>query len=208
MLSIILLTYARTDYAIRTIQGIRRHLMYDGDIEWIVADDGSHRSHFDAVVNEIGYCKSITERQGYGANANWAWTSSKSDVTLWLEDDWELKRDLDITPYVKFLREADYAGMIRLGHMPINLDLHSCGYDGRMYLEVKKSHPYAFSGNPHLKHKRFGQYGKYPEGKNPGDTEIAYDGQIRRHANGVSIYWPLLIGDNPFFAHIGENKSY
>jgi len=207
MLSVIFLTYARTEYALRTILGIRAHLIYDGDIQWIVADDGSHQDHVQAILKELPGAKWRSMRAGYGANANWAWSQAKSPITLWLEDDWELKRDLDIMPYTTLLNERDDVGMIRLGHMPINLDLSSHGHNGHMYLEVHKSKQYAFSGNPHLKHERMLSYGNYPEGLNPGDTEIHYDDQVRRH-QGSSIYWPLLIGDNPFFAHIGQEKSY
>ena len=100
-------------------------------------------------------------------------------------------------------------GMVRLGGLPIDLDLWSTGIDGRMYLKVSKTVNYAFSGNPHLKHSRFlDAYGGYPTGKNPGDTEIAYDNQIRQKKNGPNIIWPLAIGDNPPFAHIGNTPSY
>lgn len=211
-LAIILLTYQRTDYAVRTIEGVSR-MTYDGKISWIVVDDGSKQAHLDAVGHAIfrsGYPYTIitNSRTGYGYNANMAWSQTEHPVTLWLEDDWVLRRQLDITPYVSLLMNRENVGMIRLGHMPVGLDLHSHGHDGRMYLDVRKTQQYAFSGNPHLKHDRFRFYGAYPEGKNPGQTEIAYDHQIRQHSDGPAIWWPLAIGDDPLFGHVGEVQSY
>ena len=216
-LAIIFLTYKRTAYATRTIQGIAENLHYeDGAILWYVADDGSEADHTGAIVRELEWTgQTLAEirsnRNGYGANANWAQrrAGSRCVAFLMLEDDWYLHQPLDVTPYVRLLtQKPQHAGFIRLGHLPINLDLESVGHDGRMYLNVKKSTQYAFSGNPHLKTPyTVACYGEYPAGKNPGDTEIAYDAQVRSK-DGPNILWPLWIGDRFLFAHIGEKKSY
>lgn len=212
-LAIIFLTYARTEYAVRTIRGVRQFLHYDGPVRWIVADDGSpDPAHLEAVRNELAgadVADCSSQREGYGARANWAWHSADTftPFTLWLEDDWELRRDLDLTPYVNLLRTRDDVGVVRLGHLPIGLNLHSVGHDGRMYLHVQKNTQYAFSGNPHLKHSRMWQAGGYPTGMKPGDTEVAYDWQVRSNG-GPAIWWPLAIGDAPYFGHIGTIQSY
>jgi len=150
----------------------------------------------------------FTKKQGYGAMANQAWHLAKGNVTLWLEDDWVLSSRWDLTGYVRLLEQNERIGMIRLGHLPIDLQCFSVGYNGRMYLEIGKNSQYVFSGNPHLKHKRFMSYGMYPTGKNPGDTEIAYDHQYRTNHGQGCILWPLAIGDRFVFSHIGEEKSY
>lgn len=106
------------------------------------------------------------------------------------------------------LRAREDLGMIRLGHLPIGLNLRSVGYEGRMYLDVQKNTQYAFSGNPHLKHSRMRQLsGEYPTGMKPGDTEVAYDWQVRTNGD-AAIWWPLVIGDAPYFGHIGTIQSY
>ena len=98
MLSIILLTYQRTDYAIRTVEAIHKNLEYGGVTEWIIADDGSHSSHVERVIESVKSNKLInpdnirhfTKEQGYGAMANQAWHLALGNVTLWLADrDWE-----------------------------------------------------------------------------------------------------------------------
>jgi len=211
ILPIILLTYKRTEYVLRTINAFLNFAQFDGDIVWIVADDGSHSDHVNAVVQEIPGDKKIwrSKRCSYGANANWAWmrASTIGPVSFWLEDDWELKRPFDLTVYYDLLMNNSDVGMVRLGHMPIDLTLHTVGFAGHMYARVDKVCNYAFSGNPHLKHGRFRQLGDYPEGRNPGETEIAYDYQVRQQSQ-PEIWWPLLIGDNPPFGHIGQVQSY
>lgn len=215
---IILITYKRTDYAVRTVRSVGENLRYDGELGWYVADDGSSLDHYEMVKTAVSNAGVLwgahqTKRQGYGYSANTAWRSLYQDrgvpITLWLEDDWSLTRPLNITPYVSLLMEkSSEVGMVRLGYMPINLSLYSCGHAGRMYLHVSKSQQYAYSGNPHLKHFSFRTaYGELPESLNPGDTEIAYDHKIRT-TSGPEIWWPLEIGDRPYFAHIGQEQSY
>lgn len=217
-LGIIFLTYQRTGYAQRTIKTTINNLRYDGRILWYMADDGSGGDHVDRLVhtirnnggNLLAWHDAVPTGKGYGRNANVAWErlSHETAVTLWLEDDWELSQPLDVTPYVRLLEENGDVGMVRLGHMPINLDLRSVGYDGRMYLHVRKSQQYAYSGNPHLKHVRFNEvYGGLPTGMNPGETEVAYDHHVRFTA-GPQIWWPLAIGDRFIWSHIGAEQSY
>lgn len=225
MLSIVLTTYARTSYATRTIASVLENLIYkdqkaNGNLEvaWFVVDDGSVQEHQNAirealVGQRVEYFHS--QRRGYGANVNDAWRRSweLSSVSLLLEDDWELRYAWDVTPYVRLLEYNTLVGMVRMGYLPVGLHLTSVGYEGRMYLQVEPDTQYYFSGNPHLKHRRFAEmYGWYPEGRNPGDTELGYDWQCRSkalHQNNMPlIWWPLAIGDRNLFGHIGTEKSY
>ena len=222
---IILQTYQRTAYALRTIQAAERHLKYkDGTLFWYIADDGSEPAHVAelerAILNttgpdsQWGALGAHTEKLGYGASANKAWRAAleRSAFSLWLEDDWELSRDLDLTPYVRLLAQHDDVGMVRLGHLAIDLDCRTVGYDGVHYLNILPTTNYQFSGNPSLRHRRFWEaFGEYPEGLNPGNTEIAYDAQIRNvglNTNAPRIVWPVDLGGWGVFAHIGEVKSY
>lgn len=211
-LGIIFLTYQRTEYALRTIHSVKRNLRYDGPIHWVVADDDSSPAHFHAVRDTIGECfDSRSERAGYGANVNWAKVrlSSSCGSYLLLEDDWVMPTEFNVTPYASLIeKKKEHIGFIRLAHLPVGLMAHSVGHNGMMFLNIQKNKQYAFSGNPHLTtFHAHTVYGPYPTGKNPGDTEIAYDG-IVRGTPGPEILWPLAIGENPPFRHIGETKSY
>lgn len=211
--AVVLLTFERTDYALRTIESARQNLLYGRPFYWIIADDGSTPRHFDAVCAAVeGETHSVfTGKQGYGRMANQAIRIAEENgcpITFWLEDDWRTERPFDITPYAQLLTQHDDIGMVRLGHLPVGLEAESIGRDGRMYLEIKKTRQYCYSGNPHLKHRRFFEhYGMFPEDRNPGDTEIFYDFVVREH-DGPKVIWPLAIGDTFPFGHIGMEKSY
>lgn len=209
---VILLTYARTEYALRTIAALRASLHYDGDLLLYIADDGSPDEHMQAVAGAVAGLPLIgwhSERMGYGASANKAWYEAlqHADLALFLEDDWEC-RGLDLTPYARVLTQHEDLGMIRFGHLPIDLDARTCGYDGHMYLRISWESPYCFSGNPALRHRRAREaWGAYPEGLNPGQTEVAYDSQVRTR-RGPAIVWPVALGEWGAFGHIGAVKSY
>lgn len=219
-LGIILLTYQRTEYALRTIRSVQKNLIFTGDVAWYLADDGSRPEHHQELMVEMtvrGNCDirgSHNSKMGYGRSANTAVSYLHDigyDVTLWLEDDWELPAHLDITPYVAMLNERRDIGMVRLGHMPVDLSLFSIGYDGRMYMNILATRQYMYSGNPHLKHYRFMDAYKWmPVDRNPGETEVSYDHQIRSlvAADTPKIVWPLAIGDTFPWAHIGNEQSY
>lgn len=216
--AIVLVTYARTNYAVRTAVSVKEKLKYDGKLAWYVGDDGSSKEHFETVlsvlkgVDFIG-CHSIDFVPGKrwpGKSWNRAWVEAMkfSNIVFWLEDDWELRTELDITPYVKLLSERQDVGMIRLGHLAINLNMTSRGYNGIHYLQMWRNMQYGYSGNPHLKHRRFYEaYGPYNEAITPGDTEIDYDNRFR-NIKGPEIYWPVDIGGWGVFSHIGEEQSY
>lgn len=212
-IAIILQTYQRTDYAVATIRAVKEHLRYGGALHWCVADDGSEPGHVKAIVREIGDALALvrSERIGYGALANvmWEYADGITDLTLWLEDDWELSAPLDLTPYAQLLADDTSIGMVRLGHVPGDSDVQEVTLDGIAYYEFLKSTSYFFSGNPSLRHKRFREcYGPYPVGEQPGETERIYDSHIRDIKDGVRIVRPASINPYGAFGHIGIRKSF
>ncbi len=216
--AIILITYKRTEYAVRTVESINKHLKYDGELTWYVADDGSPKEHFDTVKRAItGTGGSIvgehqTANTGYGNSANEAWKYLADYKyianTLWIEDDWVLTRPFDITPYSMLLHNHHREiGMVRLTYIPLNTFVQTIYRDERYYFRMLKKNLYTYSGNPHMKHVNFAHsYGWMPEDRNPGRTEMTYD-HIVRETEGLDIIFPPEIYDPPF-THIGEEKSY
>lgn len=212
-LLIILQTFERTAYALATVKAIQDKLKYPGEIKWYVADDGSPREHVEALRAAIGSDLACIESNhwSYGGSANRAirFAHDFTDLTLWLEDDWELRRELAILPYAELLWKVTDVGMIRLGRLPKDLDCKSEQYDGSIYLSIQRTMPYMFSGNPSLRHKRFHDaYGGYAEGLYPGDTELALDRHIREAQSGPKILWDVDLGAYGAFGHIGKARSY
>lgn len=215
-MAVCLLTFNRTEYAVRAVRSVCDRLQYP-NLAFYVADDGSEPGHFFAVLaalEEKGATVfgSHSEKLGPGPSWNRAIEQSLAhcDLALWLEDDWELTQDLDVTRYVKLLLDKPEVGMVRLGYLAVGLDLHSVGYDGVHYLRVEKSKQYAYSGNPSIRHRRyFEAYDGYPKDRNPGDCEIAHDAKVRQTA-GPEIWWPVNLpnGGWSVFGHIGQEQSY
>lgn len=212
-LLIILQTYQRTEYALITIKATLEKLRYPGEVKWYVADDGSGSEHLAAVREAIGpgIVGEHSRHWGYGGSANRALAFARdyTDLTLWLEDDWQLTVVLDLSPYLEILRSDESVGMIRLGRIPKDLDCTTEERGWKTYLNILNTRQYMFSGNPSLRHKRFHDcYGGYPEGLWPGDTELAFDGRIRQHQGGVKILADVDLGTWGAFAHIGRDKSF
>lgn len=223
MIAIILQTYKRTDVALRTIRAAQKYLRYAGPISWYVADDGSPPEHVEAVLEAVftcaqaghGYLGSHSERRGYGANANEAWRQVDpfTPLTLWLEDDWELTQELDLTPYANLLTAREEVGMVRLGILNLDVRGRTWGHDGRLYWTLDHIPHHdgtpVFTGHPSLRHQRYRDvYGWYPEGLLPGDTELAYAYQYRMGPHtGPSILWPVDYPAYGLFGHIGAVKT-
>lgn len=220
-LTVILQTYGanaeRTRYTLMTIDAMRKRARYAGDILWYVADDGSPQAHIDAVLGALDGEKLIgwhSERKGYGYNATKAWYMAlqHGDVSLWLEDDWTLLRDTDFTRWVQLLESNESVAMIRLAQLVAGLHAESADFGGYHYLRFFYNRNYTFSGNPALRHRRARElWGAYPEGLKPGDTECAYDAQVRVAMGGhnfPAIIWPIEVGGWGLFGHIGTEKSY
>jgi hypothetical protein len=216
--AIVLVTYARTEYAVRTALSVKKNLVYAGETGWYVGDDGSSPEHFRTVlrtlmdVNIFGkHSEDFVPGQRWpGKSWNKAWEAAHdwAPICLWLEDDWKLSRPLDITPYVILLMENEKIGMVRLGGLAINLNMTSMGFNGIHYLQMWRNMQYGFSGNPSLRHKRFAEaYGPYNESVTPGDTELDYDARWRV-TSGPEIWWPVEIGGWGVFHHIGQEQSY
>ena len=216
-ITVILQTFKRTDVALRTIVAARRNLHYGGPLYWYVADDGSPVEHVNAVLEAVGgdLLAYHSARRGYGGNANDAWSAvdQVSALTLWLEDDWELRQPLDLYRYACLLMETHEVGMVRLGVLNLDMRGRSWAHGGAVYWKLDRE-PHlegtpVFTGHPSLRHRRYRQvYGDYPEGLLPGETELAYAYQFRQGPpDAPAIVWPADYPAMGFFGHIGSVKT-
>lgn len=218
-IAITLLTYLnseeRKQYPLQTIQGLRTNLRYDGKLAWYIAEGFDNRqgasSLFEALQNQriIGW---HSERLTPGANWNRALIEcyKKTDYILMMEEDWFLSQPFDITPYVQLLQEKEDVCMVRFGTLTLGMICHVQGHAGRHYLEMDHGPQYAFSGNPHLRHKRLNEaIGLYNEDitPSPGDVEIDFDYRFRQQ-NDLKIWRPADLPGYGVFQHIGNVQSY
>lgn len=183
-LAIVLLTYQRTECALRTIRGICDNLDYSKRA-WYVADDGSDSAHMEAILSElhshneelIGYhTHRFSPKTGIGWNKGLGACFQYSDYVLVMEDDWELSGGFDMnqdnhpglfnidpyicngkfnpSPYIEMLSERDDVCMVRLGGAAVDSTVRIVGHAGHHYLHYLKQDAYAYSGNPHIRHAR------------------------------------------------------
>jgi hypothetical protein len=210
---VILQTFKRTDCALATIAAAKEYLHYGGPLLWYLADDGSPTQHVRAVEDALEPMGMHTARRGYGGNCNAAWdgVDNWGALTFWLEDDFELRAPLDLTPHAYALMDDDRLGMVRLGYIdPARLEPVQT-FAGRRYHTMTRDWPdnafYAFTGHPSLRHRRYRDaYGDYPIGHTPGDTELHYAYQYRI-GSGPLIVWPEGYPSDGLFAHIGNIKT-
>ena len=221
-LAIAMVTCERTDLAVRTVFGIKNFLKYEGkQVAWFVGDDGSSAEHERTVKTAIDeaefhlddYHNEKMSPGTYFAGKTWNRVLTQahyySDFILWLEDDWELTKPIDITPYVMMLMEREDVGMVRLGHLAVGSDVNIVGHNGVHYLNYLRSTQYAYSGNPSLRHVRFTKaLGPYAEDKNPGDIELDCDSRFRLHPEIPDIWRPADIPGWGVFGHTGTEKSW
>lgn len=219
-LAIAMVTYKRTDEALRTIRGVSENLVYPNElIGWFVGDDGSEKAHSNALILEIArtshgrlmnyHNERFTPMTGRGWNRVLGLGYQYSDFVLWLEDDWELTKPFFIEPYIRMLMEREDVGLVRLGHLAVGSDVHIVGHNGVHYLKYLKSTQYAYSGNPQIRHARYVKhYGWYATDKNPGEIELDYDARFREFPGGPEIWRPADIPGWGVFGHIGTEKSY
>lgn len=249
LLAICILTYQRTEYALRTIDALSEHLDYEPR-GWYIADDGSKDGHISRLISElkslgetiIGYhSQRFSPRTGIGWNKGLGVCYQHSDYVMLLEDDWVLSGNFDmnpdnhpgqfnvnpyicggkfnIRPYIEMLSECDgiqtnkegrvnpNVGLVRLGGAAVGSTVKIVGHAGHHYLHYLKQDPYAYSGNPQIRHARFiHAYGWYSEDdKNPGELELEYDWRFRQK-EGPEIWRVFDIPGWGIFHHIGEKR--
>jgi len=211
---VLLLTKGRVPYTLRAIHSIEANLRYD-NFSYYVADGGSLPEEHKQVIALLedygaewrGHSQVASSGENWNRGISEIFKDMSQHIYLRLENDFELAEPLDPTPYVDLLNDLPNVGCIRLGLLPIKLDIHTMGYDGRIYQHIRKSTQYVWSGNPCLVHRRFHDYyGMFRHGLTPGDSELSLDDKVRRK-DGPYVWRPNALGDYGPFRHIGEEQS-
>lgn len=204
---VLIITYERTELALRTIRAIKEKLIYP-NLGWHIADDGSSQEHLDALFEAIGERVPTTsaERKGVGKSMNLGMKEclARGSYILWLEDDWELMRELHLYPLVQLLGQRQDVGMVRLGYISPGLSGDLISHAGQLWWKLNKtSYQYTFSGHASLRHAKFCRdYGDYKEGLTPGQTELWMCDHFNA-TEGPTVAIPVEGGAWGYFGHIG-----
>lgn len=222
-----LVTFRRTQEALRTIESIMANLNYPKEKRgFYIADDGSPVKHSAAILSKLTMAgerilgfhnekyrhkgEENTNNAGIGWNKCLGICHQNSDFVLWMEDDWELDEPLDLVPYVKLLQEREDVGVCSFRILSVGADVHTVGFNGQIYLKYLRTTQYAFSGNPYLRHARYTKrYGWFAEDRNPGLMELHQDDQYRLAVDNAPDIWrPVSISQWGAFKHIGSDKTW
>lgn len=220
MISVVLLTYNRLDYAKRTLKSLAVNLRTREEIKWCIASDGDSEAYLadlSAVANDkiTGTVATITnsQRGGYGKNYNLAMQNAhEAEYIIPVEDDWDLLKPLDVDAVIRDMQLLDI-GCARLGYIGYTQELRgrfapgvACGQ--WLILDADSPEPHVFAGHPRVETRDWARsVGPWPEGLLPGETEFTV---AKLPAARQRVAWPLDLvkpaGD--LFAHIGSVRSY
>ena len=234
-IAICLLTYKRTQEALRTVVSTCEHLKYPSElIRWYVADDGSDFYHHAAVLSALQeqgmqligehndrFRKDGTYYCGKGWNKGLGICHQYSDFVLWLEDDWVMEADLDLSRYVRLLEERPDVGIVTFRILSVGADVRTIGWDGEIFLRYDRTTQYAYSGNPLLRHAKYVKhYGWFAEDRSPGLIELHQDDMYRYREDTEGKFIPREADDGPHiwrpatvdpwggWHHIGQEKTW
>lgn len=219
---VLLLTYLRTEMAVATVKSFCEKIDYPKELlSFYIADDGSPFEHVQTLINEIqkggvsvaGYHNEKmmpgTCFVGRGWNYGLQQAHKVSDIVLLLEDDWELRYELDIRPYIRLLLELPEVGIVRLSGLPVGGEVRVRGWNGVHYLEYLRTTAMGYSGNPHLRHVRYTEfYGLFAIDRSPGDVEVNYDERFQEFKDGPNIWRPADLPAYGIFGHLGRERTW
>ena len=211
--TIIIITWNRPREIRQVINALQDHFKYDGEIKWLIADDKSPGDYVEQLKLQYPFLTfSITNRGGWGKNANFAMRNCQSDYIFFTEDDYVTKQDLDINCGVAILEKDSDIALIRYdglaGHrLTLQLEERETRIGRKNLIVIDKQSPFAYiySNRPHLKHKRFHKaYGEYPEGLSLAKTEESFVFSVKNSKGGPLIA-ALQNGIEGAFDHIGKS---
>jgi glycosyltransferase involved in cell wall biosynthesis len=225
-LSIIVTSYNRPHYLIRTIEALRRNVAID--FELIINDDCSSIETISAIrkINpDIAIFNS--QKLGFGASLNRACKIASGDYHLILQDDFAANYNLNkyINTAIEILERGD-VDIFRLGsandfirfypNMPgsmvdywKNVNQSVFNYNGMQIKTVIAGHEtvWVYTDNPHIRKKDFlSRFGNYLENETMVKTEIDMKKRFNM-MNGKSS-WFLSFENNPPFDHIGIESTH
>ena len=218
--TVFIVTYDRPREIRLTIDALKKHLKYKGELLWHLSDDGTERPYLFEIKRDypdLKFSSTVTERKGFGANCNKGMTNcwARSDYLFFCEDDRVVTRDMDLSSGVAVLESNKNIGLIRYdgvaGHA-LDLQLREIETDiGKvqcMVISHTSPHLNYYSNQPHLLHRRFhDKYGLYPEGMSLGRTEEAFAHRVKNKYLKGSKIAILQDGIENHWQHIGVSRQ-
>jgi glycosyltransferase involved in cell wall biosynthesis len=217
-LTIVLVTYDRPLEIRKTVQALLDHIVYDGNLIWHLADDGSPGDYVENLRRDfpLNWHVTVTNRGGWGLNVNTAFEAIDTDLVFLIEDDYVSKYPVNLTAGAALLEACPTLDIVRYdgleGHLGLNLWISEQRTDRGvipyMLIDTEKSmHLNCYSNRPHLRHIRLHErVGLYATEQPLGLTEEMYAHAIKSADPqcGVAV---LDDGIRRAFDHIGVTRQ-
>lgn len=235
--TVLICTYNRVEEIQRTVESLADNLCYP-NLCWLVTDDSSPDGYA-ARLRKLKLFRelkvevvSTAKRGGWGRNVNFGMSHIDTEYCFFTEDDYVLRKPLDLRVGVALLETRTNIGYVRYrgiagehiiahqfesdisAYLPEYQD--GVGLLGRLsYWQLDSGSPalYLYSNGPHLKRKSFHAFhGNYPEGLTLGAGEekfahIVKDNMKHRWQSSPAIailpeFMPM------WFDHIGVSYQH
>lgn len=222
--AVLAVTWNRPTEIARTWKALKEHLHYPS-LTWAVADDHSPDEVLEFIKAELqpDAIYRTRKRSGVGTNVNNALKRLAADFVFVVEDDRVLKTDIYLLPAVDILSKYEEFGMVRYGGIaghdvtcrlreldgpfPYAVwDRANPRYQVWELLKKESRFLYVYSGEPHLKHRRFHDaYGWYIEGHKLGTTEDEFAHRFVGMEGPGIICFPEFV--TCYWDHIGQSRQ-
>lgn len=216
-ISVLLVTYNRSDMLERTVHFLRERADLDGLIvEYVITDDASEPAHLDRVLS-LAADTHVTSpvNRGLGHNCNKGIAACAGKLIFQLQDDWEFLGPADVLKTAMRILDADpEIGVVQLidavPDLPHELRTLADGIAYRVFAndglsQRRPSGARPYSDQPHVKHRQFiHDIGPYQEGVPMADMELDY-----QRAVACQTRWRVAsLPGVSAFAHLGADQSF
>jgi len=214
-LSVLITTWpnsdARLHYLRHVLQALARHLSATGrQLRYLVSAE--HEGVDDWAQDELAnLCAEFdaqliwhADKANLGAHLNFAFAQCPDDIRLYVQDDWELCRALDLNAAAAILETQQSIAVVRfwVAHTKF-------AFPNGRWATVDKRGPWPIADNPHLSHRRWLETtGPYQEWGDAGWHENMMANQFAKCA--LNAIAPVEVVENPdyYFRHIGKVSAF
>ena len=212
---------ARLEFLARTLEALKGNLTAGNDeFNTIVSCESEGMTDeewgaLSAVCGTFPVSRIIRhpEPANLGAHLNFAFALCKNVVRMYVQDDWVLRRPLDISEGVKLLQRNRHVAMVR--YYTVHAKFSAADVDGWPEIDLRGFGPYG--DNPLLAHRRWlKKTGWFKEGGDPGFHEVQMGSQLRN--SGLKAVAPIEVADHArsgatrigdyYFRHIGNISAF
>ena len=216
--AVCIVTFDRFDEIKRTLQSLKSHLKYEGQLHWHLSDDGSPRGYIPRIKGlfpDLHFTHTASNRGGWGVNVNKSmrFLNNTYDYIYLNEDDYVANQDIDITRGVALMESVGSVGHVRYdgvqGHRLTLIQHEAQTHIGKVFymtVDKKSKGLNVYSNRPHMSRRTWREkLGQYCEGMRLGATEVIRAHSVRDlDTPDTVVFWNYIPRT---FDHIGKSRQ-